>query len=76
MMDAMECWIFPLAPFVLAYYIVCNAIRSVWFDLVSQCDDLIEWNKDEKPSCPKNMSIEQWAQDKCTWKCVYPCPYE
>ena len=32
-MDAYEVWIAPLAPFVLAYYLLQGAFMSMWYDL-------------------------------------------
>lgn len=31
-----ECWLFPLAPFALVYFILARAIYLIWTDLVQE----------------------------------------
>jgi hypothetical protein len=33
-----ECWIFPLAPFVLFYFLVSTALWAIWEDLIITLD--------------------------------------
>lgn len=37
---SIECWIFPLAPFVLVYKIISRSLWTVWLDLFTLAEDL------------------------------------
>jgi hypothetical protein len=40
-----ECWIFPLAPFVLFWRILQQVTKIIWSDLIEWLIMLYEWNK-------------------------------
>jgi len=46
--DAYECWILPLAPFVLLYYITKNVFWSIWTDLMEVLYMLEVMNRKKK----------------------------
>lgn len=43
--DAWECWVFPLAPFAVLFYVTKYALISIWKDIIFQMDDLRKWSE-------------------------------
>ena len=43
--DAIECWIMPLAPLALFFYITVNILYTIWFDLFRWGKLIQEWRQ-------------------------------
>lgn len=36
--NIVECWIFPIAPFAILYYLISGAVIKIWRDLIELID--------------------------------------
>lgn len=43
--NCMECWVFPLAPFVALWHLFAGVFRSLWKDFISLVNDMILYSK-------------------------------